>query len=110
MTVGGIHRRGVGINGRYTLWHTLYSDADALTVTDGAGSDRVVNGTMYLMHNRIERKITKTLTNVNFTATCRFPTSGTTAFAWSGGSMTVTWGTCGTATIDGVSTMLETES
>lgn len=110
LTIGGIHRRGVGINGKYTLWHTIYSDADGLVVTDGAGATRIVNGTMYLMHNRISRKITQTLTNVTYEVACRFPTSGTTSFAWTGGSMSITWGTCGTATIDGVSTTLETES
>ncbi len=109
LTINGIHRRGLTAGGKYTMWHTLYTDADGITVTN-AGLDRVMDGTMYVMHNRASRKITKTLTAVTFTAACRFPISGTTAFSWTGGSFTVTWGACGSATVDGAATTLDTES
>ncbi len=110
LTILGIHRRGVTVAGRYTLWHTLYSDADGITVSDGGGGDRVLNGTMYVMHNRVQRKITKTLAGVKYTAACRFPVAGTTNFTSTAGSVTVAWGSCGSATIDGVAATLENDA
>jgi len=101
LTINGIHRRGLSILGKYTLWHTLWTDADGVTVT-GSRGDRTLNGTIYVMHNRASRKITKTLTDVKFSSSCRFPISGTTNFSSTAGSVTVTWtSSCGTATIDG---------
>jgi hypothetical protein len=108
MTITGIHRRAVNPRGKFTMWHTIWSDADAITVT-GSGASRTLDGTMYVMHNRAQRKITKTLTGVVLSSGCRFPTAGTTNFAWSGGSVSVTWGSCGSVTIDGTSTNLETD-
>jgi hypothetical protein len=111
LTILGIHRRGLNPNGKFTHWHTLYSDADGITVTN-SGSDRVLNGTMYIMHNRKSLKITKTMTNVTFSSSCQFPKSGTTTFSWTeegaAQSVSVTWSsTCGEASIDGTNEDLD---
>jgi hypothetical protein len=110
LTITGIHRRSLLPNGKFGFWHTLYSDADAITVTKGdsdADPTLTLNGVMYLMHNRIKVKLTKTLTNLKFDKSCPYPVDGTIVFSGFSDSSTVSVdfaGTsCGDAKIGGVS-------
>jgi hypothetical protein len=117
LTITGIHRRGLKPNGRFGFWHTLWSDADGITVTragSGASATATLSGTMYLMHNRAGVKVTKTLTDVKFENGCHLPTGGSISYTTpavgttAAATVTVVFsGTCGTAAIDSVATDLD---
>lgn len=120
LTISGIHRRGFTTAGKFTFWHTIFSDPDALTVTkSGSGDSRTASltGTLFIMHNRMRKKVTKTLSNVTFTKGCAHPTSGTATLSipsddgTTSSTVTITYSnTCGEASINGIKSTLDAES
>jgi hypothetical protein len=113
LTILGIHRRGLSSAGKYTHWHTLYSDTDAITVTD-TGMGKLLNGTLYIMHNRKQRKIAQSLESVSFVPSCQYPVGGATSYAWTENgeakSVGITWSsTCGSVNVDGTDEELDAD-
>ncbi len=115
LTILGIHRRGLNPNGKFGFWHTLWSEADAITVVEsgtGDSSTATLNGTFYIMHNRAKLKVTKTLKDIKFVKGCSHPTSGTETITLPNGTTTsVTFNSnCGLPTIDSAESTLDPET
>jgi hypothetical protein len=89
ITIGGSHLTGtVTIDGDSILiWnHTVTSGTGGLTVT-GAGSDRVVNGSVIVQHNILKYTSTTTFASVGYgEPLCCFPTSGSVSTTFSKGA------------------------
>ena len=92
IVVSGSHLTGtVEINGeKGTIWnHTVMTDAGGVTVT-GTGTDRAVNGTVYVHHNILKLTTATVFNDVKYgNADCCFPTGGsvtTTVVQGTGGN------------------------
>lgn len=114
LAINGIHRRAVRSTGLYGFWHTLYTNSP-LNVTRGTGTWTIASGDLVIAHNRVATTVTQTFNNVEFTASCCYPTAGSITYtpgdATLAGFATFTTtfsSTCGSVTIGGTSVTLPT--
>lgn len=91
-------------NGRQLLDRSIKT-LSPLEITGGLRRSvrRVSNGQLQVSHNKAEFKAVYTAENLQWSSSCCHPVSGTLSVAYTGsreGAASVTFGSCGTATLD----------